>query len=234
MTSLVLFAHNPTSIVASLSWLSSFLPVLIASIQANVALDETITVLFYQLTRTTELPPEIFGPLAGVLPSLASVHPDPQTRFLTFRLLAILLTLAPSPIRFEVLRDLTSESEFPQMRAAAIGLVKEAVLEGIRSPTTIPNIFSSSRFMQTFCPILFRPSPPNLFSKNPTVEGLKDSYEASRLADSLALFYVLLQRDKENRVRTFPSIQTFGSGAYLGIRRVLEMLLRSRQFKEPF
>lgn len=94
------------------------------------------------------------------------------------------------------------------MRAAAIGLIKEAVLEGIDASSSsaaevgVKNVFASARFMHTFCPILFQPSPPDLFSTNSrlSVNELKESHEASRLADSLALLYVLLQRDRGNRV----------------------------------
>src|ERR1700729_2391823 len=94
-TSLVFLAHNSLALPFPVPWLLYFLPTLLASIQTNIALDETLAILFHQLTRTTDLPPEVLSPLAEVLPPLASVHPDPSTRFLAYRLLALLLKLAP-------------------------------------------------------------------------------------------------------------------------------------------
>jgi hypothetical protein len=196
-------AHNPLALSNPVPCLSSFLPVLLTSIRTNIALDETLAVLFDQFSRATELPVEVVSPLAEVLPSLASIHPDPSTRFLAYRLLAMLLKLAPPSIHFDILKDLASESEFPQMRTAAIGLVKEAVLESISraSLASTSNPFVSPRFMKTFSPILFRPSPPDLFSSNPSLAEFQDSSEPPRLAESIGLLYVLLRRDAENLVR---------------------------------
>ena len=196
-------AHNPVGLPSPVPWLSSFLPTVLTSIQTNVALDETLFILFHQLTRATDLPQEILFPLAEVLPSLASIHPDPPTRFLAYRLLAILLNLASSSIHFEILRSLTSESEFPQMRTAAIGLVKEAVLDAISevSLARVSNPFASPDFMKIFSPILFRPSPLDLFSSNLSLAEFQGSSEASRLAESLGLLYILIRRDTENFVR---------------------------------
>jgi len=172
--------------------------------QANIALDESLAILYHQLTRATHVPPEVLSPLAEVLPSIASVHPDSSTRFLAFRLLAQLLTFASSPTRLEILRDLTSESDFPQMRTAAIGLVKEAVLEAISHAPSgrESNVFASPRFMRTFSSILFQPNPPSLFSSKPSLADFQDSSELSRLAESLGLLYILLKRDSGNLVRS--------------------------------
>ena len=91
------------------------------------------------------------------------------------------------------------------MRTAAIGLVKEAVLEVfcLAPSARESNTFGSPRFMKTFSPLLFRPNPPNLFSSDPSVAELQDSSEHFRLAESLALLYILLRRDTENLVSNF-------------------------------
>jgi Uncharacterised protein family, YAP/Alf4/glomulin len=206
ITSLVFLAHNPLTLPFTSTGLSSFLPIILTSIQTNVALDESLSILYHQLARAIDIPQEVLSPLAEVLPSLASVHPDSSTRFLAFRLLAQLLTFAPSQTRLEILRDLTSESAFPQMRTAAIGLVKEAVLEAISCAPSArqSNLFASPLFMRTFSPILFRPSPPSLFSSSLSLADFQDSSEPSRLAESVALLYILLKRDTSNLVRPMP------------------------------
>lgn len=203
LSSLVLLAHNSQALRFPVPWLSSFVPILLTSLQTNVALDESLAILYHQLHHASELPPEILFPLAEVLPSLASVHPDSSMRFLTFRLFAQLLTFAPSSTRFEILRDLTSASDFPQMRTAAIGLVKEAVLDSISSAPSAreSNVFASPRFVEVFSPILFRPSPPDLFSSNLSLAEFQDSSEPSRLTECLGLLYILRKRDTDNLVR---------------------------------
>lgn len=89
------------------------------------------------------------------------------------------------------------------MRTAAIGLVKEAVLDAISevSLARVSNPFASPDFMKIFSPILFRPSPLDLFSSNLSLAEFQGSSEASRLAESLGLLYILIRRDTENFVR---------------------------------
>ena len=184
------------------------LPMFLASIQANAALDESLSLLLRTLDRArtkpnNELSPDVIIPLSTVLSSLASAHPEPATRHTTFRVLSLLLSLSPSHLRLQLLKDLTSDSEFPQMRAAAIGLVKEAVLEGISPTTPKPNIFASPLFLQVLGPVLLRSNPPDLFSTDLSVEDFQKSPESSRLVECLALYYILLLRDKDNRVNLF-------------------------------
>jgi hypothetical protein len=86
------------------------------------------------------------------------------------------------------------------MRTAAIGLVKEAVIEALLHPKT-ENVFASSFLIQTIGPHVFRLDPPNLLASISGVDALKDSPEPPRLVECLNLYYILLSRDTENRVR---------------------------------
>jgi hypothetical protein len=61
------------------------------------------------------------------------MNPDPTTRFIAFRLIASILDLSPPMLHFELLRELIEECPFPQMKAAAVGLLKDAVLAALRS-----------------------------------------------------------------------------------------------------
>jgi hypothetical protein len=61
------------------------------------------------------------------------MNPNPTTRFIAFRVLASILDLSPPMLHFELLRELIEECPFPQMKSAAIGLLKDAVLAAIRT-----------------------------------------------------------------------------------------------------
>jgi hypothetical protein len=178
------------------------MPIILASIYANSALDEALTILLKTLDplRTdnrAELSTEIIIQLSTVIPPLSSSHPDPLVRHQAFRILSLLLSASPPFLRLQILSDLTTDQHLPQMQVAAVGLVKEAVLDALSST---PNIFATPTFSQIFGPILFRPSPPDLFSSSLSPSAFKDSSEPQRLTECLALYYVLLQRDKSNLV----------------------------------
>ena len=91
------------------------------------------------------------------------------------------------------------------MRVAAVGLVREAVLDALIEMKTGKeknNIFASPKFMQTFAPVVFRPRLPEgagVEGKGALEEFLA-SPEPLRLVESLGLYYVVLQRDTENLV----------------------------------
>ncbi|KAK7683184.1 hypothetical protein QCA50_013857 [Cerrena zonata] len=206
IASLILIAHSPQPRLVETT-LEAFLPVILASIQSNTALDETLAVLLDTLghLRNTvsrpDLAIDILIPLAHVLAPLASIHPDPPTRHATFRVLSIVLTLSPSLIRMKLLRDLVIDEDesMQQMRVAAVGLVKEAVLEALNAPRTTsgpPNVFISPLLMQEIGSVLFLKQAENIA---PTVVKFLESAEPLRLIESMGLLYVLLLRDVDNR-----------------------------------
>lgn len=200
---LILLAHSKDISLEPSRLLSLIFPILMASIQANSSLDECLSLLLQTLHRThLELSAELIIPLAALLPSLASGHPDPTVRYQTFRVLSLLLSLTPSSLRLQILKELTSDSNLPQMRSAAVGLVKEAVLEAI--PPKTPkhnNVFATPLFLQVLGPIVLRPDPLDFFSSTLSAHGLEDSFEAARITECLAFYYTLLLRDKDNLVQ---------------------------------
>lgn len=132
---------------------------------------------------------------------MASSHSDPLTRHQTFRVLSLLLVASEPQLRFRHLVELTSDSEFPQMQVASVGLVKEALLEALSLSSNDENIFLTSMFLRSFGTILFRPNPSDLFtSANLTLSEFQESHEPQRLVECLSLYYVLLLRDKNNLV----------------------------------
>jgi Uncharacterised protein family, YAP/Alf4/glomulin len=201
---MILLAHSPIDSLEANRLLSSLLPTILASIRSNSVLDEALAILLKSLdpaaTPRPERSPDIVIPLCTVLPSLCSTHPDPLVRHQAFRILSLLLSSIPPPLRLQLLKDLTTDSDLPQMCVASVGLVKEAFLEAISS--TKSNIFVSPTFFQVFGPVLFRPNPPDLFSSSISLDKFKDSTEPSRLIECLSLYYVVLIRDKSNMVHS--------------------------------
>ncbi|TFK28474.1 hypothetical protein FA15DRAFT_665166 [Coprinopsis marcescibilis] len=223
VSSIIFLARLEPSELSEPKVLSSILPVVIASIQANNGVDHVLAFLLKVLhARKDELSTNCLVPLATVLPTLASGHPDPQTRHQAFRILGLLLSRSPSALRLQVLQDLTSNSEFPQMRVAAVGLVKEAILDALAQKES-QNVFASPMFMRTFGPILFRPNPPDLFEASLSIKDFEESQESRRLAECLSLYYVLLVRDEKNLtgIRDSDVLKTVGKNLLTPLRAQL-------------
>ena len=188
--------------------LSFLLPASVSSIQSNSFLDQALAVLIMslhaRLSRATpkDLPEEIAVPLYSVVPSIASIHPDPSVRHQAFRVLSLLLSSESPRLRFQHLVELTGHSEYPPMRVAAVGLVKDSILRALSDPTKKDDPFLSPLFLRSFGPILFRPDPPDLFdSTTLDITEFQETHEPRRLAEALSLYYVLLQADQKNAVR---------------------------------
>ncbi|KAJ7135891.1 hypothetical protein C8R44DRAFT_389978 [Mycena epipterygia] len=200
---LILLSHSKVLTSDTGGLLSFILPILVASIQTNSTLDETLSFLLQILhpshfSAGQQLSPDISGPLCALLPSLASAHPDGDIRHQVFRILSRVLALTPPELRLHILKDLTVDADFPQMRVAAVGLVKEASLESL-SREDISSIFASPIFLQVMGPVLFRPDPVDLFQPDLSLSDLEDSPEPSRLVECLSFYYILLLRDNLNR-----------------------------------
>ncbi|CDO75008.1 hypothetical protein BN946_scf184965.g10 [Trametes cinnabarina] len=198
----ILLAHDP-SYTFSIANLTAFYPTVLSALQANIALDEILAVLINTLaplhksTPRPDLEVDLAIPLVHILPHIASNHPDPDIRHYTFRTLSLVLGLCPPPVRFGLLKELLADAEMPhQMRIAAVGLLKEAVLEGLSGETQ--NMFASPYLLSTFGPIILRPDPPDMFDTAKPDEFL-DGPEPLRLVECLGFYYVLLQRDQQNR-----------------------------------
>ncbi|KZO99549.1 hypothetical protein CALVIDRAFT_495099 [Calocera viscosa TUFC12733] len=139
---------------------------------------------------------------------ISAVSPDPATRFIAFRLLDTMLKLISPLAQLSILKDfMSAQCPFPQMRVAAVGLVKEHVLAALRQTTTSP--FSSPVLMQTVGPILLRPQPSDLFEHNLQLSEFVDSYEPARLVECMSFVYVLLQVDQQNRTAVRDAMPEF-------------------------
>jgi Uncharacterised protein family, YAP/Alf4/glomulin len=201
---LILLAHEePTSLPSSADYFQKLVPTITSSLQQNIAMDESLALLLVFVSASFhQLPEEIVDPVASLLTPLASTHQHAPTRHVAFRTLAALLSRAPPPVHLTHLSSLLTDSPFPQMRVAAVGLVKEAFLNTMMSPGNERSLFKSPTLIRALGPTLFRPDPPGLFG-SPTKQSLKKFLESSepvRLTECLAFYYVLLKRDTTNSV----------------------------------
>ncbi|GJE86403.1 hypothetical protein PsYK624_024830 [Phanerochaete sordida] len=200
LAALMLLAHSQTPQPPSA--LTTFLPALLASLQTATALSSSLALLLTTLTPLTHqipppaLAPELALPLAHLLPPIASAHPSPQTRHAAFRALGALLAACAPPQRRALLRGLLAAPDMPApMRAAGVGLVKDAVLAVLGAPGAAPD----GSFVEQFAGVLWRVDGP----EGRDGEGLEAFFEAGepgRLVESLGLLYVILQRDAEDKL----------------------------------
>lgn len=203
---LIFYAYSPAAGIDLEKLLSFIIPALIASVQTNEFLNESLAILItylhaWQTTNpTASLPHDITIPLCGLLPSVASAHPDPSVRHQTFRVLSLLLSVADPWLRFHHLVEYTRDSEYPQMRVAAVGLVKDTLIKSLSSPDAKDDPFCSPLFLRSFGPVLFRPDPQDLLSETLTLDEFQETPEPGRLVECLSLYYVVIQRDTQNVV----------------------------------
>jgi hypothetical protein len=209
------------------SALSDLLHLLVNALQENMVVDEALFLLFTILTHgNMNISPEVATSLCTVFTALASTHLDSTIRQLNLRLLSLALTKLPPSPRLEILLKLTTDEDFPQIRGPAVGLVKEAVLEALALPLdhASRNPFASPELLRIFGGVLFRPNPPEFFSEKKTREELAQSLELLRIADCLSFYYVLLQRDRENKtgVRTKGNVTSVRSSILRPLRQFLD------------
>lgn len=229
MSSLIMLAHVQESYPLPQDLSFKLHSMIMTSIQTNFALDESLFLIFRCVTQDRtqpDFPPHLATSLCVVLPALASTHLDPFIRHFSLRLIALILARLPSLLQQQILMTLASGAELPQMRAAAIGLLKEFVLEALQI-TALPskqNVFASPLLITSFGPILFRTMPSDYLSTVQVADDIEKSLEPSRIAEVLSFYYVLLQRDKDNKtgIRDPDNIASVESSLLRPLRSFLE------------
>lgn len=229
MSSLIILAHEQQNYPLPKDLSSKLHSMLITSIQMNFAIDESLFLIFRCVTQDRtqpDFPADLATSLCIVLPALASTHLDPFIRHFSLRLIALILAQLPSILQQQILLTLASDAELPQMRAAAIGLLKEFVLEALRVPALSgeQNVLASPLLIRSFGPILFRTMPPDYLSTVQVADDMEKSLEPSRIAEVLSFYYVLLQRDRDNKtgIRNPDNIASVESSLLRPLRSFLE------------
>ncbi|KAF9787816.1 hypothetical protein BJ322DRAFT_1045414 [Thelephora terrestris] len=211
---LTLLAHIDLQDTDHFALLETYSPIILACLRSNNGMDEASAFLLAHISAMTlvkphppSLPFDFMIKFAFVLPSLMGVHPDPPTRHMLFRLTALTLSLTEPSLRAQILMDMLTDSTYsPQTRIAAISLVKESVLHALNGTSVLPvlspleDVFGTSLFLEILGPVLFRSNPHDLFD-SPTFDPdeFLFSPEPNRLIECLSFYYVLIQRDTENR-----------------------------------
>jgi hypothetical protein len=139
--------------------LTALLPPILGSLQRNTVIDASLASLLRILHSLSTQPipillsPELALPLASTLSLLSASHTHPPTRHITFRLLSQVLVLMPPPLNMSFLSNALSDPTTPPpLRIAAVGLVKDAVLRALASPSQ--NIWASPVALQTLAPLV--------------------------------------------------------------------------------
>jgi hypothetical protein len=165
-------------------------------LQKGVAADE---LLHFVITRANTPGSLQADGLVHYLVSLSSSSPDERQRNTAFVTLSVLLQKLPSPARLARFVELLSpENPLPQMRVAAVGLVKDSILEALSSQQ--PNLFASKELFAQLGRFLLRPDPIDLFQNNFDGDEFLSTAEPARLIECLGLYYTLLRRDTVNKV----------------------------------
>jgi Uncharacterised protein family, YAP/Alf4/glomulin len=190
------------------------IPNLAPFLQNGTAIDESLSLILRSahahiggLVAAVELD-NIIQPLI----ELCSTSPDPTQRNTMFVTLSQLLKSLPSRARLAIFTELLSPDTdpFPQMRVAAVGLVKESVLTalgGFSSSTAREpgqrDVFASPQLLTKIGQYILRSEPPDLLSQKQgtfDVAAFLESSEPVRLIECLGLYYTLLARDVSNKV----------------------------------
>jgi len=179
------------------------------------------TLATFAKEKKLDLEQEDVVPVIQSLMPVAAMSPDPAIRFITFRLLDTLLSLTNDLVHLSILKDFMSpECPFPQMRVAAVGLLKDSVLAALRQKAASP--FNTPVLMQTLGPTLLRPQPSDLFNENLPLSDFVDSYEPARLVECMSFLYALLSIDKENRTAVRDAMPEFQAKLLKPIRERLK------------
>ncbi|KAG9024748.1 hypothetical protein FS842_005409 [Serendipita sp. 407] len=193
---IVLIAHWPIEEdTPELQQLSQLGPQIEFLLQSSSLVDECMFLLMSRANTQGELEVDT---LASAVAALASSSPNPVQRNTAFVTLSLLVKKIPPPARLAFFSELLSnENPFPQMRVAAVGLVKESVLEALASPEK--NILASNALFGQLGRFLLRPDPLDLFGGRFDPKEFLTSSEPPRLIECLGFYYTLLQRDTSNK-----------------------------------
>jgi hypothetical protein len=189
---------------------SDFLPVVISCLHANAALDSTLALLLSTLHASPLLSvsPESAFNLTYTLAMLSAAHPDPATRHIAFRVVALTLPLSPATQQLTLLCEMLSPSEDtpPQLRVAAVGLARDTILRALGDPA--PSPLASPLTLQALGPLVLRLDPPDLFADPAGVDLTEfcETPELKRLTECLGFYYVLHMRDTADRVSAHVSM----------------------------
>jgi len=147
----------------------TIIPALISSTATTPILAYLAHAVYSTNSAMSDFPDSTISALVHALTPIASMHSTPSTRHIAFRLLSTLVQshIHDDAIRLSILLELITDEAFPQMRTAAIGLLRSAVLATITfQKTQTPyagSFLVSPEMLYTISPVILRPYPRDLF-----------------------------------------------------------------------
>ncbi|KAG8736351.1 hypothetical protein FRC10_009412, partial [Ceratobasidium sp. 414] len=141
---------------------------------------------------------DIATDMVPAVSSVAATDPTPETRAAAFRLLTQITLKVHPEIAFGLVHQLADEAcPFPNMRASAVGLLRQLVVRAFsKNPPAKDDPFAARILLQEYASILFRSYLLNGAAANAPEPA--DPQEINRIVESLGFYYVLLARDTEN------------------------------------
>lgn len=246
-TSIVLLAHwkpspSPTAI-------ANFIPHLAPFLQSSTAVDEVLFLLlqYAHAHATQSITTASLDSIIQPLVTLCSTCPDPEKRNTIWVTFSELFKTLSSAARLALLTELLSPETdpFPQMRVAAVGLVKDSVSDSLSAVASLPPAERKqsvdilvSRLLAQLGRYLLRPEPPELLShplEQFDTDAFLESSEPTRLHQCLSLYYMLLVKDVSNLtgVRDSGSISETTRYLLVPLAKVLDLVEQNASEKEP-
>jgi hypothetical protein len=173
-------------------------------LHTNNCLDSVLAYLLsvISLPNSPNIDPGSAYGLSYSLALVSAAHPDSTVRLITFKVLAMTMSLSPDTQQLVILQDLlrVSDETPPQLRVAAVGLARDVVLRALAS--TSPSPLASPMMIQLLGPLLFQSNPHDLFLNVESLNKIDflESIEPKRLTECLGFYYVISRRDTSNRV----------------------------------
>ncbi|GAA5902279.1 hypothetical protein JCM8208_007248 [Rhodotorula glutinis] len=175
----------------------------------QLAEDEALFWLWWCVEQQLELEApfvdDLLFDLVEIVTPLASLSPDPQTRFLAFRLLARLVTTADGDTidgeatQVNLLEQLVIDCPAPSLRAASVGLVKGVLLQKLELSPSSPSVFLHGAFFSSALgDALLHLDPVDLDLNVLESSAFIEQHRAG-VMERLSLLFVLLKRDQQNR-----------------------------------
>jgi hypothetical protein len=162
----------------------------------------------------------------------ASINPSPVLRHIAFRLIETLIVdgITDDALKESLLLELITESPYPQMRSAAVGILRTAIANALpaRGAQSFKHSgFASPSILRAITPVVFDAGSLRFLGLEPStrspyenrneagserqlrkvsefIRAFAESPEPGRLVEALNLYYVVLSRDTKNLVRGEP------------------------------
>ncbi|KAG9051326.1 hypothetical protein FS837_009593 [Tulasnella sp. UAMH 9824] len=192
--SFILLAHDSRHILSPESLEKTMAATLTCLISGLLADEALAWVLRFLHSGSRTIAEDVACSLSSALVQVASLSSDPVIRQVAFQCLTDLLLRTSPALSRQLLEELVVECPFPQMRTAAVSLLRTLLLAALESEESSP--LASPDCLPLMSAIL-KHDPPDALQQPFSV--MSEARGSVRLVDALGLYYIVLIRDSENR-----------------------------------